>query len=211
MNIKWPTTDQLPTDGKRGRIKIERFEVSEEDAKFTRLREAHGNPGDDVGAGTYVMLRVNGSIMMSNTPTEYRESIVAIRYAYGQMLIGGLGLGIILHPILESKEVEHVTVIELDQDVIDLVQPSLQKWVDAGRLEIICADLREWVPKRGTRYQCVWIDIWPNVCSDWLPEVRALKRKFRRRLKPNGQQDQWGEEQKPWVDTWMDAASYRMR
>ena len=201
--VAWPTEDQLPPNGKKGVAQIDRFVIGEKEENFTLMRQAMGNRGAHIPQGTYVRLGINGSVMMSNTPTELRESELPVARAHGRVLIAGLGLGVMLHPILAKEEVEHVTLVEISKDVIDLVQPSLQEHIDAGRLTIICADFREWVPKRGTRYQCVWIDIWQDICSDQLPLAKALTKKYKRRLE-KGDGD-------PWVDTWMDACAYRMR
>ena len=49
------------------------------------------------------------------------------------------------------------------------------------RLEIIHADAFEWKPPKGVRYNCVWHDIWDYICTDNLPEMHKLHRKYGRR------------------------------
>jgi hypothetical protein len=68
--------------------------------------------------GTYACLRVNGRLMMSDTRMEHYTNYKVVREARGNVLIAGLGLGMILHPILAKKEVLSVTVIEKYADVI---------------------------------------------------------------------------------------------
>jgi len=200
-------TDQLPADGEQNGIKIQRFEIGEREERFSMLRAAAGHHGEGIAAGTYVRLLVGGGVMMSNTPVEAMESESAVRRAFGRMLIGGLGLGIMLHPILESDDVEHVTVVECHEDIIALVTPSLQRWIDSGKLEIVLGDVFTWKPPRGTKYQCCWFDVWPDLCSDYFGEANKLKRRFSRRLERSERLP----DTKPWVDTWLDRAKWRMR
>jgi spermidine synthase len=90
--------------------------------------------------------------MMSDTNMERRSNWQVKDNAHGRVLIAGLGIGMILHPILDPtraiisrragealQPVEHVTVVELNQDVIDLVAPSLARYGD--RVTIVKADI----------------------------------------------------------------------
>ncbi len=57
------------------------------------------------------------------------------------MLINGLGLGMVLHAILQKDDVTHVTVIEKEQDVINLVAASfatdLRVEINADAMSIV--------------------------------------------------------------------------
>ncbi len=52
----------------------------------------------------------------------------------GHVLVAGLGLGLIVHTLAQNPKVERITVIEREQDVIDLIRPHIPK------CEIIHAD-----------------------------------------------------------------------
>ena len=62
--------------------------------------------------------------------------------------------------------------------MIDLVGPSFSH---DDRVNIICADAFEWRPPKGVRYNAVWHDIWDDICTDNLPEMTRLHRKYGRR------------------------------
>lgn len=169
-------------EGASGKWRIERFEITEFEANIEKLRAAF-NPQRPYRApepGMYTRLIFNGSIIMSDTPAEVRDHIAPVRRARGHVLITGLGLGLVANACLLKPEVESVTVIEIDPDVIKLVEPHYsRKFPHKFRLHQ--ADAFTWKPINGERYSVVWHDIWPDISMDNLPEMTKLKRRFARR------------------------------
>lgn len=163
-------------EGQRGQWKISRFVVSKEDARFSALRAAMKGRGY-VPAGTYTSLTRNGAIVMSDTPDEMRDHSFAVRQAKGHTLINGLGIGMVLAACLRKRDVERVTVVEIDPDIIALVGPHYRD----RRVEIVNTCAFDYQPPKGVRYGMVWHDIWSNICGDNLPEMTRLKRKYARR------------------------------
>lgn len=117
---------------------------------------------------------------MTDTPAEIRDLYPLRRMATGQVLINGLGLGVAVEMCLSKPEVEHVTVIEISQEVIQLVGSYL-KLIHGDRLTVIHADAFEYKHPKGVRYNAVWHDIWDSICADNLPEMHRLHRKYGRR------------------------------
>jgi hypothetical protein len=120
-------------EGARGRWKIERFTVSEDESFVASLRAVFSYSAGGRGAlppGTYTKLTRGGVIVMSDTPDEIADHQPAIRAARGHVLINGLGLGYVLGAVLGKPDVERVTVVEIDEDVIALVGPpvSVMAW-----------------------------------------------------------------------------------
>ena len=76
--------------------------------------------------GDYVKLVVDGELMMSNTPMEKRTAGEFVYSAKGDVLIAGLGIGLVIMPLLYDDSVNSVTVVEKYQDVIDCVLPQLK-------------------------------------------------------------------------------------
>jgi hypothetical protein len=162
-------------EGEIGRFRIERFEVTDADAKFSALR------GRGLSPGVYTRLMCGSTLVMSDTPAEIRDHRGIIRQARGKVLIHGLGIGMVLQACLEKPEVEHVTVVELEQDVIDLVAPHYkEKYKD--RLDVLQGDAFTWKPEKGRRWDCAWHDVWDYICPDNLPEMAKLHRRFGRRV-----------------------------
>ena len=177
-------------EGESGSWKVERFTVGDTNTSIFNLRAAL-NPSRNIGhirSGTYTRLTSHGSVVMSDTPSEIRDHIKFIRLAKGRVLIAGLGLGMVASAVCEKAEVEHVTVIEKSSDVIALVGPTLQERF-GDKLEIIEADIYEWKPPKGVEWTVAWYDIWNDICTDNLPQMTKLHRKFGRRV--SYLQDSW--------------------
>jgi hypothetical protein len=181
--------DILP-EGHIGSACVRHIEVPPDMAELTRLRALINNrPRDYVPAGRYAQLYIDGELYMSDTPTEQRENNELIQMAYGSVLIAGLGLGMVLVPLLANPNVTSITVVEISQDVIDLVGPHFTD----PRLKIVQADFLKWTPPRGARWDTIYFDIWPTINPDDTLEVSKLRRRYRRRLNKQGWMGEWAQ------------------
>ncbi len=171
---------EVLTPGTKGVACLSPVEVSSLQSMMSTF-----SPGMYCSQGTYMSLRVRGQLMMSDTSMEQNSNYRVVRMSRGSVLIAGLGLGMILLPIAKKPEVTSITVIEKFQDVIDLVWPQLQKALgkNAAKITIICADILEWQPPKGMKWDTIYFDIWPNLCTDNLEEMAKLHRRFGRRNK----------------------------
>lgn len=151
-------------EGRAGSWRVERFTV----------RDGGDTPsGIDVRpawaraeAGVYTRLRSNGVDFMTDLYEEWWSQRVAMTEAVrrgGDVLVTGLGLGMVAETILTARPatVTSVTVLEASAEVIELVAPYLEARHPA-RLAVVRADAFEWTPPAGARYSVVWHDIWPN-------------------------------------------------
>jgi hypothetical protein len=125
---------------------------------------------------TFTKLTRNGMLIMSDTPAEMRDHSLAVHRATGSCLLNGLGIGMVLKNILLKKEVTDITVIEISQELIDLIKPHYPD----PRVTFICANALLYKPPKGKKYQMVWHDIWDNICSDNLDDMKKLHRKYGR-------------------------------
>jgi hypothetical protein len=164
-------------DGVSGGWRVETFTVSQQESDFTRLRAVCGHPAEFVSPGSYKRLMHGGTVVMSNTPHEILTHRPVIRMARGRVLLNGLGLGVCLKVILADAEVEHVTVVEKEADVLRLVGPTYE----CPRLTLIHGDAYTRELRRGERYDVAWHDIWNEICSDNADDMRRLMRKYARR------------------------------
>jgi len=189
-------TDQYKVDvpvGQLGQWSIRRFTVSAEAAKFEELRAAiSSSRGRGVPEGTYTGLyHTQRGVVMSDTPDEISDHLGFIRSAHGHVLIAGLGLGMVTRACLLTPEVQSVTVIELDADVITLVSTWLSQVAErAGKvLTIVHADALIWKPAKGQRFHTAWYDIWDHLCGDNLETMKTLHRRYGKRCDEQGS---WG-------------------
>lgn len=143
--------------------------------------------GRAVPPGQYTRLRnPKVSAWMTDTPAEYRDVAYFIHFATGDVLISGLGLGMVVKALLLKPDVTSITVLELEADVIALVAPSYPD----PRVRIIHADCRTWKPDR--KFDWAWHDIWGDVSEDDLPEMATICRRYARHMTARDRQMVWG-------------------
>ena len=171
---------------------IKRFSIDEEGRKMANLRAIMNyQPGFmGVSEGDYVKLHVNGTLMMSDTSMERRTNYEFVKNARGDVMIAGLGIGLILENIKEkvkSGEVKSITIYEKYQDVIDLVYP---KYNDMP-LKVICQDIMEYKPSKDEKYDTLYFDIWPDICTDNLNDIAILHQRWKNHKRKGGWMDSW--------------------
>jgi hypothetical protein len=161
--------------------KIETFTVNDDQVRFFNLREHFNGFPSRLRPGTYTRLYVNSELVMSDTPDEIQAHLEPIRRATGTCLVNGLGLGVVIQGMLEKPAVERVYVVEKNPDVATYVGYHYLKKYGMDRLQIIIADALTYRPPKGQHYQVVWHDIWPDICTDNLPQYTTLLRRYGRR------------------------------
>lgn len=149
--------------------------------KFTVERNNLAAMIQGVTPGTYIRLLHNGECVMSDTSMEKRTNMDFYCNAWGNVLVGGLGIGMIILAIQDKPEVRSITVIEKYQEVIDMVASQLDF---NNKVKIICADVFEWKPENGVKYDVSYMDIWNYINEDvYEKEMKPLKRKYARFLR----------------------------
>lgn len=149
--------------------------------KFTIERNNLAAMIQGVTPGTYMKLTHNGECVMSDTSMEKRTNMDFYCNAYGDVLVGGLGIGMIILAIQDKPEVRSITVIEKHPEVIDMVASQLDF---NDKVKIICADVFEWKPEKGIKYDVSYMDIWNWVNEDiYEKEMKPLKRRYARFLR----------------------------
>jgi hypothetical protein len=178
-------------EGELGDWKIQRFEVDQDTAMFSMMREGNRY----CSPGFYTRLVDRNQVYMSDTRAEKGDHYEFAHKAKGNVLIFGLGLGLCIEMIMQRKDaqIDSITVIENSPDVIALVAPHYrEKYGDL--INIIEQDAFEFMPN-GERYDAIWLDIWPNICTDNKDEYMKLHRR-------------WGRHS-DWVGSWAKADVYR--
>lgn len=109
-----------------------------------------------------VMLLINLNnllVVMTDNETEKRLCKIAVEKARGDVLVIGFGLGMILIPMMKKPEVNSVTVLEIEQEVLDLVASQLKL---NEKVNIVLADALDWQTDR--KFDFIWSD------ADFSPE-----------------------------------------
>jgi len=161
--------------GKSGDWEVEEIVVKERE--FSQLISMM-QTGRSVPGGTYKRLIRGNVTVMSNTPDEIRDFMGFYYEAKGSVLIHGLGIGVLVEALIQKEEVTDITIIENSPDVIKLSGPT---YFNNPKVTIIQADCFSWESPKGKRYNAVWHDIWDNICSDNIEEMKILHRKYGRK------------------------------
>lgn len=177
----------------KGIAKVTRFTISRLDAIRYNIGARRSGPLFNVQEGEYVSLHVGAELMMSDTPMERYSNMEFCHKVNGKVLVAGLGIGLIIQYALKQHGVTEIIVIEKHQDVIDLVAPKLEN----KKLKVICADINDWKPEKGEKFDTIYFDIWPDVCTDNLEEIKKLHNGFKyylNRDNPHSYMNSWMKE-----------------
>lgn len=113
-------------------------------------------------------------IWTSDHPVELYTQQMAFKNVHGHVLVGGLGIGMAALLIARMPRVTKVTVVEIAKDVISLVKPQLPF---DPKIEIVCADLYEYITRVGLEFDSAYFDTWaPTGERVWDEEVVPLRR-----------------------------------
>jgi hypothetical protein len=152
---------------------------------------AHGR-----GVGRWAQLVIDDEPTMWDVPGERVQNRHVVDHARGDVLVVGLGLGMILHPLLAKPAVRSVHVVEVNEDVVALIAPTLRHVAGAAKLRIELADGRRWRPAEGVAFDTIWIDTpaggswsaeYVRWCAWWIGRYRTW-------LRPGG-----------WIGHWLEA------
>lgn len=114
----------------------------------------------------YRLLKGN-TMWMSTTPMELESQQHAIAEMRGHVVIAGAGMGITAYNAANHPEVETVTVIEIDREVIDFVvnQAHMNAWENWEKVSWIHADAKALQFEEGAWVDFLWADIWEALGS----------------------------------------------
>lgn len=170
-------------DRKVGDFELSHFEIG----KNNMYAIWHGIP-----CGKFIRLTHRGSVVMSDTDMEKRTNLAFVRNAHGKVLIGGLGIGLIILAVQDKLDVEKITVIEKNREVIDIVADQLPL---NEKVEIVNADVFEHIP--AEKYNTIYMDIWNYINEDvYRKQMKPLISRYRRYLVPKT------EDENRYIDCW---------
>ena len=126
---------------------------------------------------TYPAILEGGRIWMTVTPNEIETMKEPVNQAFGKVLTFGLGLGYYAYMVSEKENVESITVVETNEDVIKLFQTYLlPQFENRHKIKVIKADAFEYAQKSMAKgqYDFVFTDLWHDV-SDGIDLYLKMK------------------------------------
>jgi len=136
-------------------------------ASITKTRYTRGNTYLMEGVDGYELLkvtksitvtelRINNKVVMIDDPMHWIGMKKLAEACEGKVLIGGLGLGLIIHHLATNKKVKSIDVVEINKDVIDLIKPLLP---EDGRVKIHHDDVLAYKWVHGD-FDTIVLDLW---------------------------------------------------
>lgn len=188
-------------DGKSGKWSLSKVTVEDTSGlSITNMRRIRdGIPEFVVTPGTYQRLigpcgeECEDAVMMSNTQLEYRTNRAFVEDARGDVLIIGLGIGMLIRPLAKRRAVKSITVLELEPDVVKLVAPH---YADVKKLRVYNADAHDFEPgdlmgNLPDTWDRIMVDIWPDVSEDNLVEMKKLHGRYAQWVNKGGKVVCW--------------------
>jgi spermidine synthase len=107
---------------------------------------------------SYKSLHENeGEVVMEDSRHELQKHLAIWLNATGRVLVTGLGLGCVVRGLLASPQVEHITVVELDPQILRIVGHEFQF---NPRVTLIRGDALT-VQLTG-QFDYAWHDLWTD-------------------------------------------------
>ena len=101
-------------------------------------------------------LMVGKQTWMVDDPLHWYGMQDLAKAASGKVLVGGLGLGLVIHGLEENEAVSAVDVVEIDEDVVDLISPL----IEMRKTTIINDDFWLYLYRTEEIYDTCILDIW---------------------------------------------------
>jgi hypothetical protein len=136
------------------RIKVNIPEAVSGDFRIEKIKTDH-YCGSDEPLDTYTVLFNPHHNIMQDTTREYKEHEQFLKDAHGDVLVAGLGIGMIHQSLIDNPNVKSVTIVEKYQEVIDMVWEHCPK---DGTFRLVHADIYEWQP--DSKWDMGWFDSW---------------------------------------------------
>lgn len=193
-------------DGKSGDFGIKKQVITKEDIKLANLR-AIFHPQDitpKLGTVTILYRKSDMSwethkVVMSDSEFDKYTNSNIIRIAFGHVLIGGLGLGMIILPMLKNENIKKITVVEKEQDIINLIYEHIKHFDTDDKLEVISDDIFKIEFPKTLKFDTMYFDIWNNVCGDNYEQMKILKKRFKKNRAKNANVSCWEEDKTRWL------------
>jgi hypothetical protein len=121
--------------------------------------------------------------MMSDYPDEKITNQKFIDNAYGDILIFGLGIGLVIFPLLDEENVSSITIVEKDSELPSLVEPIIQRFDSFSKVKIINGDAFTHFDKLDRKYDTIYFDIWSKITNESFEEMDSLHELYKPFLK----------------------------
>jgi hypothetical protein len=115
--------------------------------------------------------------------------------ANGNVLLFGLGIGVNILPLLEDEEISHITVVDINSEIVDAIGPYIKNCDVNNKLTIITGDAFTYYQQLSeTQFDVIYFDIWHFINSSTRTDMEILKELYKNNIKESGQIMYWCED-----------------
>lgn len=136
-----------------------------------------------------VSLSENEDIWMSDSPFEQESLKPTIARAKGEILVCGLGIGLLPTMIEDKPKVKHIDIVEMRQEVGELVFEQIK----TAKMKLIIADAWQYLREIEEKYDFIYIDVWGEIIAP-IMQIKNSIELANKCLKLNGQVRFWMQE-----------------
>lgn len=185
---------------------IETFETSEWSLKkvpssllygennnlLKKIENLYDNSIEESNSSFLLFNKKEDRFVMSDTSLEKITNLNFVSEAKGDVLIIGLGIGLIIFPLLSKVDVSSITVIEKSEELVSQIKPFISSNDTYGKFSVEIGNAFNYETLK--KYDYIYIDIWSNFNNDFKKEVEYLKSRFSNYLNTSGKINCWGED-----------------
>lgn len=132
--------------------------------------------GDEDFLEYTVLSHKDFGLVMVDSHKEFKEHELLWNNAKGNILIGGLGVGMVNEKLINMPNINSITIVEKSEEVIELVWPYCKK---DERFTLVQADIDAWSVPSNSYWDYAWFDTWLSTVNVELGEYsRALVEKY---------------------------------
>ena len=127
---------------------------------------------------------------MSTARDEVDSQAPHVATAFGHVVVMGAGMGVVIYNLLSMPQVERVTLVERDPQVLELLRQStdFEQWPGAEKLHIEITDALEYLPTQPVDH--LYVGIWATAGeAQVIAEMQRIQSQVRAR-----QLGWWGQE-----------------
>jgi hypothetical protein len=115
---------------------------------------------------------------MSDKAEELMTMYAAARVARGDVLVGGLGMGIFPQMAFHlGRPVDSFTIIEKSHEVIEITTESWLNRMDSDKrekIEVVETSFEDYIKTTGKKFDTIFVDIWQDSDPRFLPYMNRL-------------------------------------
>ena len=124
-----------------------------------------------------VYLFENGKLVMTSTEFELLTNKPFLNNAFGDVLIFGLGLGLIVYPLLNDNIINSIKIVELSPNIISYIGNKIKENDINNKVTIFSGDAYNYFNymNENEKYDTIYFDFWLELNENNINEITTIK------------------------------------